>query len=71
LESDNSLQLWLSSGEKFISLGVINTKGDDEYYPFNFKPIEATRNTEVLVTEEKNAGAKQPSSKLLLIGALE
>ena len=71
LEGGNSLQLWLSSGGKFISLGVINSKGDDEYYPFNFKPINETRNTEILVTEENSDGAKQPSSKLLLIGALE
>ncbi len=71
LASDKSLQLWLSSGGKFISLGIVDSKSSDEYYPFTFKPISSPGNTEILVTEENISGAKQPSSKLLLIGALE
>ncbi len=71
LASDKSLQLWLTDGSRFISLGVVVTKGDDEYYPFSFTHISSPGSTEVLVTEENLGGAKQPSSKLLLIGALE
>ncbi len=71
LTNDNLLQLWLSNSGKFISLGVVDSKGNEEYYPFNFDPISRVKNTEVLVTEESSEGAKQPSSKLLLIGALE
>jgi Anti-sigma-K factor rskA, C-terminal len=71
LAGDKSLQLWLSSGGKFISLGVVDSKSSDEYYPVSFKPISSPGNTEILVTEEKTGGANQPSSKLLLIGALE
>ena len=71
LASNKSLQLWLTDGSRFISLGVVATKGDDEYYPFAFKHINSPGSTEILITEENSGGAKQPSSRLLLIGALE
>ena len=71
IASDKSLQLWLTEGSRFISLGVVDTKGDDEYYPFTFKSVSSPATTEILVTEENSGGAVQPSSRLLLIGALE
>ncbi|MEO8398234.1 MAG: hypothetical protein ABI550_00310 [Ignavibacteriaceae bacterium] len=70
LPSEKGLQLWFSNNGKFISLGIITSNRNEEYYPFNFKPLVKLKNTEILVTEEKIEGAKGPISKLLLIGAI-
>jgi len=71
LAEGKSYELWINISGKLLALGVFNSQGNIEYFPFSVPEIPENKKVSFYLTETPSGDSQKPFGNIYLTGTME